>query len=186
MKKNYNLIIGIIAVLFFLIIVLAAYLLFSQNSILSPPLLFSQISQEETNQRTIQEKNIEIKINTDGTSEEKVLWRSLITEPLYSIPLGSWSIQIPKTSKNILIKENNNSIEFTTQEQTENLLLQFQNGEVISANKKHEFEISYIVEKNPITYYPNHYFKRTITRFSQDDDFSLSILRMTNERRYVK
>jgi len=130
------------------------------------------LSPESDLQVSSQEKEITISLNNDGTSQEKILWKINILNPLTQFPIDEWGIQIPNKVSNIEVKDPSGIIPH----EIENNFLTFQNSEPINSYDDYFFEISYTVNKNPILFEPFHLYKRTFTRFESDDKYSLMVI----------
>lgn len=162
MKKKYWILIASI----FLIIATLSYFIFSNKLLLSP----------EQNSNLIQEKEIKIIINEDGTSSEFILWK--IKVPSFSDYLlkEDWEIYIPKESKEIKVHDSKNQIEFKIREVNDKYsILTFKNKKNIYYGTDYFFNISYTVEKNPLVIEPNCYYKRTFTKSPLENSFNISI-----------
>lgn len=162
MQKRY------IFLIVFLFIALAALLM----------LYFYLPTEEEKSPQSIQEKNIEVRINTDGTSQEKIIWKVGIPRRFAYFSPGEWGISIPVTAYDIKVKDSEQELEYRLEdaEQEKYKGLFFENPENINYGENYFFEITYSVNKNPVTYEPNHFYQRTFTRFDTDNAFSLKLI----------
>lgn len=121
------------------------------------------------------EKKYEIKINEDGTSTYKLTWNITLANRFSYIPVSDWGIQIPKQSKIISVKDAKGNLPYKIEIAPDNNynFIKFKNRGTLFYNSKYFFEIEYIVEKNPLIYEPNYFYKDVFTRFDNDDAFSI-------------
>lgn len=123
------------------------------------------------------EKNIQVKISEDGTTEEKITLNVKVNNLLSYIPESEWKISIPKKIKDLTISDGKNNIEYEIieTENSQNELI-FKNNKKIYYFSDYFFEIKYKEENNPIIFEPEFLWKKTISRDLTDEKFTLEIL----------
>ncbi|MBI2451538.1 hypothetical protein HYV50_00500 [Candidatus Pacearchaeota archaeon] len=134
------------------------------------------------------QKSIQVKINEDGTSTEKILWKIEVKEFFSFFPVGSWRIPIPKEADEIKVSDKYGNLAFSIAESSEKYnLIVFKNSKRIYYTSDYFFNIEYKLKRNPIFYEPKFFYKRTFSRSPTDDSFSLSIALPENSQiRYLK